>query len=582
VTASQVDSLGWPKVDAQFVIDYRPVAEWNSSIDDPDVYRIDVSGTYKCSFAGQADVRGVMGGAIQNASYNSSTNTTTFDFVVSSTQGVDYGLLIIEFTNTKRTPAGAKGSGLTQFRMNRPGYDLATSKTFTDQFLAALTGIRFSAIRFMDFTMTNGGDPKYPGRTTWAHRKHKEDASQDRIAPLGKKDGGAWEYIIELCNQVKMDPWINVPVSADSDYIANLARLFKDNLDQGLHIHVESSNEVWNTAPGFEQSLYSQEEADTLKIGEHENHARRTVQIAKIFSQVFGSGSLNTKVRVILCSHEPMLKWWVSPMLAYITKTFGPPKNYLYAIACQTYFGGGVSAGLSVDKILSDCHSDIANQINDTGSGQAGRKQWIKVAKDSGLVGGFCSYEGGPDHGGGDTNNIANRITAERDPRMGGIWAYNIDTAFFQLGGNLAMQFTLSSAYTRYGCWGLTDDITKPDRNSKYKAAQDVAARYANGTISLKERKIIDKSTALSAMGSGNTVKIAYTLKQSGDVLISLWNIKGQRLLQRFLRHQTIGGHVMVIKEDIGMIGSMKNTYLIATLYDGRNTETRGFVILSK
>jgi hypothetical protein len=523
-----------------------------------------------------------MGGTVQNASYNSSANTTTFDFVVSSAQGADYGLFIIEFTNTKRTPTGVKGSGLTQFRMNRPGYDIATSKTFTDPFLAALTGIRFSAIRFMDFTMTNGGDPKYPARTTWTHRKHKEDASQDRIAPIGKNDGGAWEYIIELCNTVKMDPWINIPVSADSGYIASLAQLFKDNLVQGLHIYVESSNEVWNTAPGFEQSLYSQEEADTLKIGEHENHARRTVQIAKIFSQVFGSGSSNTKVRVILCSHKPMLKWWVSPMLAYVAKTFGPPRNFIYAIACQTYFGGSDSTNPNVNKILSNCHADIANQINETGGGEAGRKQWIKVAKDSGLVGGFCSYEGGPDHGGGSTDNITNRITAERDPRMGSIWTYNLDTAFFQLGGNLAMQFTLSSAYTRYGCWGLTDDIIKPDRNAKYKAAQDVAARYANGTISSPKLIFSEKPKTFTAVGSGNSIKIFYALNQPGDVLFSLWNIKGQRLLQRFLHHQTSGEHVMVIKEDMGMIGSITNNYIIATLCDGRNTEKRGFVVLSK
>ena len=36
LTADQVDDHGWPEVDARFVLDYRPVAEWAGSIDDPE------------------------------------------------------------------------------------------------------------------------------------------------------------------------------------------------------------------------------------------------------------------------------------------------------------------------------------------------------------------------------------------------------------------------------------------------------------------------------------------------------------------------------------------------------------------
>lgn len=579
LTSAQVDPFGWPKVDAQYVVDYRPVAEWNSSIDDPQTYRIDASGTYKCSFVGKAVVRGASGGAVQNASYDSSANVTTFDFVVSGPPGEGHGLFIVEFKNTRRTSSSTAGSGITDFRMYRPGYALNTGKTFTDQFLACLTGIKFSAIRFMDYSMTNGCDPDYPARTTWAHRKHKDDASQDRIDSIGKTDGGAWEYVIELCNQVKMDPWINVPESGDSEYIANLAKLFKDSLSPNLHIYVESSNEVWNIAPDFDQSFYSQAEAKALKIGEHENHARRTVQIAKIFSQVFGSGSLNSKVRVILCSHQPMLKWWVAPMLSYVSKTFGPPKNFIYAIACQTYFGGGVSSGISVDKILSNCHDDIKKQIDETGgTDEAGRMQWIKLAKDSGLVGGFCSYEGGPDHGGGGTDNIANRITAERDPRMGGNWAYNMDTAFFQLGGNLAMQFTLSSAYTRYGCWGLTDDITKPDRNSKYKSAQQVAQRYANSVHDELSRNVLSRSRSFSLVEMGGSLGFKFALAKSDRVAISLWNLKGQQLCKKSWPHLNSGEHILLLNKEIQSETNLKNRYIIATGAIGDVVEKFGFV----
>jgi hypothetical protein len=479
LTSAQVDKQGWPKVDAEFIADYRPVAEWSGSIDDPAAYRIDISGTYKCTFAGSADVRGVSGGTVQNKTYDAAMNLTTFDFIVDRPPGTNHGLIIIEFTKTKRTATSAAGNGFTSFRMHRPGYKLSTTKTFTNEFIAVLTGIKFSTVRFMNFTMTNGCDPNYPQQTKWAKRKRKDDASQNRIPPLGKTDGAAWEYVVELCNLVKMDPWINIPVSADSEYIRATAELFKANLDHGRNIYIESSNEVWNTAPGFEQNLYNKAQAKALGIGEHENHARRTVEIASIFTQVFGKEALNKRIRIVLCSHKPMLKWWVIPMFDYISKTYGNPKDFIYAIACQTYYSGGITAGESVDKIHADCKSDITKQIDETGKpNEAGRKQWIQFSNDRGLAGGFCSYEGGPDHGGGDVANIANRIKAERDPKMAEIWTFNYDNAFFQIGGNLAMQYNLSSAYTRYGCWGLTDDITKSDRNGKYKAAKLLAEKY--------------------------------------------------------------------------------------------------------
>ncbi len=473
LTSDQVDANGWPAVDATYILDYRPVAEWSGSIDDPEVYRIDMSGTYHGSFRGRAYVRGSAGGRVQGLVYDSNDNMTSFDWVVSGPPGEGHGLFVITFTETKRTPDSSLGSGLSHFKMIRPGYAADSSQTFTDDLLAALTDAQFGVIRFMNFTATNGADPDFPAQMEWAHRKCPTDAAQQRIAPLNKRDGAAWEYVIELANTVHMDAWINVPVSASKDYVTQLATLFKTALDPNLNLYVESSNEVWNTAPAFGQSRYNAAQAQSLGIDKNENHARRTIELAKIFATVFGPNSLNGRVRVILCSHKPMLKWWVEPMLQYIKSHFGPPSDYIYAIACQTYFTGGHDAGESVAKILADCRANIAGQIDESGGvNQAGRVQWIQKAAAWGLPGGFCSYEGGPDHGGGSTTNLANRILAERSPEMGEILKYNFGNAFFALGGNIAMQFTLSSAYNRYGCWGLTDDISHPQRNYKYAAAQ--------------------------------------------------------------------------------------------------------------
>jgi hypothetical protein len=578
LSASQVDGFGWPKIDAQFVADYRPVAEWSNSIDDPQVYRIDVSGTYKCSFIGSGDVRGVSGGSVGNKSYDASSNTTTFDFVVPGPPGANHGLIVIEFTKTKRTSADAQGTGLANFRMLRPGYDLSSTKTFTDEFIAALTSIRFSTIRFMNFSMTNGCDPDYPARTVWSKRKRKEDASQSRISPLGKTDGGAWEYVIELCNLVKMDAWINIPVSADSGYVVEVAKLFKANLDPDRNLYVESSNEVWNTAPGFEQSLYNQAQARALGIGEQANHARRTVELSGLFAQVFGAGAINHQVRVVLCSHKPMLKWWVMPMLDTIAKTYGTPKSVIYAIACQTYFGGGIDAGESVAKILTDCRDDIEVQIDEAGeTNEAGRKQWVKLAADSGLVGGFCSYEGGPDHGGGSTTNIANRIMAERDDGMGAVWTYNFDDAFFSTGGNLAMQFTLSSAYTRYGCWGLTEDITDPQRNIKYRAAKLLADKYPATIAHFKKGNKVPGPFSLYATVAKNGIRIAYTLQRPGSVTVTVSTIRGEVVSRIRIPGQAEGRNAVTFA-DTRL--SAAGRFLIVSVAVNGHVERRGIVLV--
>ncbi len=82
LTSSEVDAQGWPLMDCvTCLMDYRPVAEWDASgIDDPLVYRVDVSGTYKCSFNGKATLTMTEGlTTIENQLYNSGTNTTTFD-----------------------------------------------------------------------------------------------------------------------------------------------------------------------------------------------------------------------------------------------------------------------------------------------------------------------------------------------------------------------------------------------------------------------------------------------------------------------------------------------------------------------
>jgi hypothetical protein len=481
LVASEVDARGWPVVDCQEVVmDARPFPEWIGVIDDPEAYRVDMSGTYKCALTGQATVGvspgSTFGTAVQNAAYDSVNNLTTFDLIIPGPPGPNHGVVFLNFVNTRRTASSAVGGGFTDLRIMKPGYTTASAQVLHQAFLSCATSAKFAAMRFMDFTGTNYQESNitYPSVREWATRKLPTDASQTAFP--GKDGGASWEHVIDVANATRIDPWINIPVSASADYITQLATLLKNGLDPSLNIYVESSNEVWNAI--FPQRTYNAAEASALGLSEHQNHARRTVQIAQTFASVFGQGALNSRVRVVLSSHAPMLQWWVQPMLDYISANYGAPSNSIYMIARQGYFApASVSATDSVATVLANARAGIDSQAAPDPTNNANRQQWIAKAASYGLAGGCSFYEGGPSFPfNGDTTNLANQITANRDAQMGDLLKYNFGTKWLDFGGGLAMQFTLTSFYSRYGCWGLTDDVTKPDRNSKFAAIRSMLA----------------------------------------------------------------------------------------------------------
>lgn len=474
---NELDSEGWPKTDFRFfLMDNRPVAEWAGTIDDPESYRVDYSGTYKGSFNGQATIQNIGGPwSIENQEYNDSLNLTTFDLVIDE-PGPDHGLVIMNFVNTLRSPEDPVSSGITNLKIIRPGYENKSDQFFTDYFIDALTSVSFSVIRSQNFTGTTSWDIVYPEEYDWDDRKMPDDPFQSTEFN-GKKENVAWEYFIDLCNEAGMDIWVNVPISASDNYITGLAQLLKDRLNPDLNIYVENDNEVWNSAPGFIGTYsYNEAEAATMGLSNEENIARRAVQLSDLFASVFGQQEINQRIRVILASHAPMLKWWVLPMLQYINSTYGPPKDYIYALSRQTYFSSANASGsLTENEIIDECFDDIDYQIVGDPVNEAGRPDWVKLADDWELPGGVTSYEGGPHTPAfGSTDNLANQIRMHRNKRMIRLLRYNIVNNWFDLGGGVAMHFTLFSQYNRYGCWGLTDDLHFPDRNYKMEALRNL------------------------------------------------------------------------------------------------------------
>ncbi len=482
---AQLDPNGWPTTDFQtLLLDVRPVAEWSgpSQIDDPEVYRVDYSGTHHGSFSGQAALVAWGACTVANQVYDAATNTTTFDLVIGP-PGPGHGFVLLRFTNTQRTPTAALNTGVANLKVIRAGYPASSTQVFTNSLVNALTGVNFSVIRAKDLTGTsNIGGVVYPATIDWADRKLPTDALQVG-GGSGKREATAWEHFIDLCNLTNRDIWVNVPISATANYVTQLATLLQTRLNPGLKIYVESDNEIWNN--GFRDTWqYNQDQAAALGFtgygADKQNHARRTHELAQLFAGVFGPGALNNQVRVVMCWHEPLRKWDVSQqMLPYLNATFGPPSNYLYAIGTQSYFGpASPPANATAAQLVALCRDGIDNQVDEgpTTVNEAGRKQWIAAAAQWQLPGGLVSYEGGPGtaYGEGNTTNMGEAIQMHREPAMKDEVKHNLAASWWDLGGGLAMQFTLSGSYQRYGQYGLTDDLTNPDRNSKYQAMREL------------------------------------------------------------------------------------------------------------
>jgi hypothetical protein len=539
------DRQGWPRNDCELVLmDKRPVMEWSNEIDDPDEYRIDYSGVYKCSFEGSALVTNAGGDfSIRKYAYNSNTNLSTFDLVVSP-PGANHGLVIIRFSDSRRTVDSAPNTGIRNLKVFRPGYALATEKTFTDEYIRLCKSANFACFRYYTVQNIWSGEPVYPEATQWNARKLPGDASQSSMTSInGKRDGWCWEYIIELANLIKKDIWINIHISCSEDYVRNLVEMLKNQLDPAINIYVENSNEVWSPTH-MTHGPYNAAQAGAYGISFDQNYARRCVELSNLFKEIFGAGAINNRIRVI-CAGQSGYFDRSRQHLTYINSTFGPPKNFIYGISIALYFGSAYERG-TPQQITNGMILDIDQSINDP-SKSGYRPAFIQLAKSWGFAGGCTAYEGGPSDLtglGADISNVANIIRANRTEAMREVMIHNYAPGWFDIGGGVACQFTIYSGYNRYGCWGLTDDYTLPDRNYKMAVMRDMVGEYKTDeedTTGTENSAIILKQNFPNPFYPKTTIR--YKLPADGNISLIIYNLAGRKVLSLVDSYKAAGSH---------------------------------------
>lgn len=462
-----VDSLGWPTSDASTVLFTGSPAQ--------------VNGLHKLSFNGQATVKVMwVAGTVSNQVYDAATNTTTADVTFAATGSGSGGL---QLTNTKRTASSATNSGFTNAHLYRPGYPSDGSAVFTTPFLNGLA--KASVVRMMDWTSTNMNIVQH-----WSDRITPNHATQAGLPcpAFTDADGKVWsgvlgvaiEHQIQLCNALKNDCWINIPVLADDDYVQKLAltlRYGSDGtnpytsvqanpvyppLDPSLHVYLEYANEIWNSAGGFQcfgliHSIVNHLDASHPLLTPSTSNiyvvmwrypAFRMALISDIFRSVYGDASMMNRVRPLLETQAGDTQATLSSALTWLD---GYAQAHSREVSSYL-FGGGGSGYYGVQTLPAN-HGD-ADAFFASGNfpeASAGPR-W---AKDSAWAANFglkhIAYEGGPSL---DNFSTADANTINGDARMQGMVTSTHDL-WSSVGGDLLVYYTLRGP----GSWEFTWDL---------------------------------------------------------------------------------------------------------------------------
>ena len=328
--------------------------------------------------------------------------------------------------------------------------------TFHPLFLSRLA--RFKSIRFMDWMRTNNSPVK-----SWANRTTKTTYSQ------ALANGVALEYMIELCNVVRAEPWFCIPHLADDNYVHQFATMVKQRLNPDLRVHVEFSNEVWIRNTG--QGRWAQQQGVRLKLHPDAYTAQlyysvqRSVEVFKIFESVFGG---TTRLQRVVSS-QFYLKT-AELVLNYYGSRY---KNSADVFGIGPYFGWNVSSNpakavnMTVAQILKECAKSI----------DVGNATIAKLAVDAAKVRlGLVSYEAGQSLVTFDpqwqkvTKLIDLYTAANRAPGMKDLYLRYLQ-GWERNGGGLLCAYAFCRLPNKWGAWGVLEYTDQPRSQApKYDA----------------------------------------------------------------------------------------------------------------
>jgi hypothetical protein len=349
----------------------------------------------------------------------------------------------------------------------RPGYT-SDAQVVTDAYLNLLWKLQCGVLRGMDLQRTNGSTI-----VEWADVPKVEDA---RWGVEGK--GAPPQVLIDICNKVGCDLWLNIPHGASDDCVKQYARLCRDRLDPKLNLYVEYSNEVWNTfnSIGLNTAYVKNKgvadpECDgpnpTVKCRQW--YGKRSAQISAIFRKEFRGEEF--RVRPVLsgqAGYPEQLEWSAD----WVEKHVGPLSSVFHGIAVAPYFGSDPvlenAAGLTAETYLAPDGADGSSRLERAARSVLGgpkMQRFFALARAKNVA--ALAYEWSDGFKTKGSPDVVAAVNA--DPRVRkAVFAWT--DAWEANGGDVAMHFVAVGNWDRDSSYGAAKSLSPADFGPKAEA----------------------------------------------------------------------------------------------------------------
>jgi hypothetical protein len=351
---------------------------------------------------------------------------------------------------------------------------LAAGNIFEPRFLSLMQNFRvLRAMQWLEID-DNGGL-----LTDWSQRPLPSNGG------WGGPNGVPLEVVLQLCNAVGADCWLNVPHMANDDYINQMATLAHTNLGANQKVYIEFSNEVWNS--GYAQSKYStvQGHAKWPNAGSGDAklnwYGMRTAQTCDIWKSVWG-----------VDAHR---------VVCVMGAQAANPGTATQSLNCPLWTGAGNApcAGHGINAVAIAPYFSVSAQDSWKSASDGGLSSLFSAINSSALPTSsaweatyratlapyklpFIAYEGGESLVGFPKYQNGSAIVklytaANRDPRMGAAYTTMLND-WKSNGGQLIVIYADISPPSQYGDWGalesLLDTVTPLSRAPpKWQAIQN-------------------------------------------------------------------------------------------------------------
>lgn len=359
----------------------------------------------------------------------------------------------------------------------------------------------FRALRFMQMMQTIASEQR-----VWGDRPQLDDAT------WATTKGVPIEFAVDLANKTQAEPWLNIPVRVDDDYVQRYAQLVKDTLDEHLTVRIELGNEIWNDAYPYNIDANWMEEQGratwpnvTVSAFEYRLNyfGKRSAEVCHIWKTTFGVEA--ERVHCVMGGF--VANTWVNQQILecplWVDNPWGQTcATEMDSLAIGAYFGGyvhedryrplwlnwldegganGEGNRIALDKLFEEINSGILRDLTydpgapdwaqaPVGGSLAQTRRFIE--QNATLAAQFdlelVAYEGGQHLTfAGDMRDERARINeaillaGNRDSRMGDAFTQHL-TDWRNAGGALYVVFESVGRWGAFGAFALKEYQLQP------------------------------------------------------------------------------------------------------------------------